>query len=103
MSFRFVIPAVALGLAAPLAAAESETKPAEVTELAHNTAETATEATSPMLAMKAGERAGEAARAMLADTAPTLNLSDVIARAREAIESAHAETLHYDEATEAAN
>ncbi len=101
MSFRFVIPAVALGLAAPLAAADGEPKPAPLTEPAHSTVESKNEATAPMLAVKAGQRAGETAKAMLADTEPTLKLSDVIATAREAIALAQNENGHEGEAGKA--
>ena len=103
MSYRIVIPAVALGLAVPFAAAKSETKPAAVTEPAHATAEAVNKPASPMLAVKAGERAGEAAKAMLENSEPTLKLPDVIDRAREAIKTARNADSHDDKSGKTAN
>jgi len=94
MSYRFVIPAVALGLALPQAAAAGEPATTDKAEAAHTSAETVTKASAPILAMQNGQRAAEAAKAMLEDAEPTLKLSDVLAMAREAIETAQSESSH---------
>ena len=92
MSFRFVIPAVALGLALPQAAAAGEPATTDKAEAAHTRAETVTRASAPILATKAGQGTAETAKAMLEDTEPTLKLSDVLAMAREAMETARSES-----------
>jgi len=94
MSYRFVIPAVALGLALPQAAVAGEPSNSNKAEATHTSAETVTTASAPILAMKTGQRAAETAKAMLEDTEPTLKFSDVLAMARKAIETARSESRH---------